>query len=147
MARRIRRFAHGRRVDLAAVQPGRDQTRRVGRADRQVGGGPDYPRGYSAGARLPGDAGSCRGVYLRRRFDRRYQHRVLLSQCCVCAVSGDAARWPRTAAFVARVLNLESFAKLKSIEDRLIRTPLAHHRDALIEMGAPLMKTTCGTEQ
>jgi len=59
----------------------------------------------------------------------------------------DAGRWPRTAAFVARVLNLESFAKLKSIEDRLIRTPLAHHRDALIEMGAPLMKTTCGTEQ
>lgn len=59
----------------------------------------------------------------------------------------DAARWPRTAGFVARVLSLESFAKLRSIEDRLIRTPLVHHRNALIEMGAPLMKTTCGTKE
>ena len=59
----------------------------------------------------------------------------------------DATRWPRTAAFAVRVLNLDSFAKLKPIEDRLIRTPLPRHRDALIEMGAPLMKTTCGTDE
>ena len=59
----------------------------------------------------------------------------------------DAARWPRTAGFVARVLSLESFAKLRSIEDRLIRTPLVHHSNALIDMGAPLMKTTCGTKE
>jgi glutathione S-transferase len=59
----------------------------------------------------------------------------------------DAARWPRVASFVSRVLNLPSFEKLKSIEDRLIRTPLAQHRAALIEMGAPLMKTTCGTDE
>ena len=55
----------------------------------------------------------------------------------------DAARWPRTAAFVERVLKLESFEKLKTIEDRLRRTPLAQHRDALIEMGAPVMQQTC----
>ena len=55
----------------------------------------------------------------------------------------DAARWPRTAAFVERVLKLESFEKLKTIEDRLRRTPLAQHRDALIEMGAPVMQETC----
>src|SRR5271163_2341663 len=59
----------------------------------------------------------------------------------------DAARWPRTASFVSRVLNLPSFEKLKAIEDRLIRTPIAQHRAALIEMGIPVIKTTCGTEE
>ena len=59
----------------------------------------------------------------------------------------DAARWPRTASFVSRVLNLPSFEKLKAIEDRLIRTPIAQHRAALIEIGIPVMKNTCGTEE
>src|SRR2546426_10853510 len=34
----------------------------------------------------------------------------------------DAARWPKTAAFVARVLGMESFVKLRAYEDRLVRT-------------------------
>ncbi len=57
----------------------------------------------------------------------------------------DAARWPRTAAFVERVLALPSFEKLKPIEDRLIRTPIDQQRAKLIEMGAPISSETLGT--
>lgn len=59
----------------------------------------------------------------------------------------DPARWPRTAAFVERVLQLESFEKLKPIEERLRRTPLMQHRAALIEMGVPVMQETYGTAE
>lgn len=57
----------------------------------------------------------------------------------------DPSRWPRTAAFVERVLNLDSFEKLKAIEDRMRRTPLMQHRDALKEMGVPITRETYGT--
>jgi glutathione S-transferase len=57
----------------------------------------------------------------------------------------DAARWPTTAAFVGRVLALEAFARLRPLEDRLIRTPLAQHRAVLAELGAPLTRETYGT--
>jgi len=57
----------------------------------------------------------------------------------------DPARWPLTAAFVERVLRLDSFEKLKPIEDRLRRTPLAQHRSVLAEMGVPLTPDTYGT--
>ena len=59
----------------------------------------------------------------------------------------DAAHWPRTASFVERVLKLESFEKLKPIEDRLRRTPLAQHRAILTEMGVPVMRETYGTSE
>lgn len=57
----------------------------------------------------------------------------------------DATRWPLTAAFVERVLKIESFEKLKPFEDRLRRTPLGEHRAALAEMGVPLTRDTHGT--
>jgi glutathione S-transferase len=57
----------------------------------------------------------------------------------------DAERWPRTAAFVARVLELEPFRKLAVYEDRLVRTPIAEHRTVLAELGAPLTAETYGT--
>jgi glutathione S-transferase len=57
----------------------------------------------------------------------------------------DAARWPRTAAFVERVLGLDAFARLAPFEERCIRTPIAEHRAALAEMGAPLTRETYGT--
>ena len=57
----------------------------------------------------------------------------------------DASRWPMTAAFVDRVLVLESFATLKPFEERLIRTPITQHRAVLAEMGAPLTRETYGT--
>jgi glutathione S-transferase len=58
----------------------------------------------------------------------------------------DAARWPRTAGFVERVLGLESFLKLRPIEDRLMRTPIEHHRNVLTELGAPLASESYGTK-
>ena len=57
----------------------------------------------------------------------------------------DATRWPRTAAFVARVLAIPSFAKLKPFEKTMMRTPVAEHRAALAEAGAPLTAETYGT--
>jgi glutathione S-transferase len=57
----------------------------------------------------------------------------------------DAVRWPRTAAFVERVLGLGSFEKLKPFEERLMRTPIAQHRAVLAEMGAPLTRESYGT--
>lgn len=59
----------------------------------------------------------------------------------------DADRWPLTASFVERVLKLESFEKLKPIEERLRRTPLAQHRAVLAEMGVPLTQETYGTAE
>jgi len=57
----------------------------------------------------------------------------------------DAARWPIAAGFVARVLALEPFQRLKRFEDMLVRTPIAGHRNSLAEMGAPLTADTWGS--
>lgn len=58
----------------------------------------------------------------------------------------DSSRWPLIAAFVERVLGSESFEKLKPIEERLRRTPIARHRAVLAEMGVPLTSETYGTD-
>lgn len=58
----------------------------------------------------------------------------------------DADRWPRTAAFVERVLALPSFAKLRPFEDRSRRTAPAEHRRALAELGAPITAETYATD-
>jgi glutathione S-transferase len=58
----------------------------------------------------------------------------------------DAARWPLTASFVERVLKLDGFEKLKPIEERLRRTPIAQQRAVLAEMGVSLTQDTYGTE-
>jgi glutathione S-transferase len=57
----------------------------------------------------------------------------------------DPVRWPITAAFVERVLALDAFARLRPLEDRLVRTPLPQQRAVLAEMGAPLTSETYGT--
>jgi glutathione S-transferase len=57
----------------------------------------------------------------------------------------DAARWPRTAAFAGRVLDMGSFQKLIPFEEKLMRTPIPQHREVLSAMGAPLMADTYGT--
>jgi len=59
----------------------------------------------------------------------------------------DAAQWPRTSSFVERVLKLESFQKLKPIEERLLRTPLAQVRTVLTEISVPLTRETCDTSK
>jgi glutathione S-transferase len=57
----------------------------------------------------------------------------------------DAQRWPRTAALVARVLELDCFSRLRPFEDVLMRTAPAEHRRALGELGAPLSDQTYAT--
>jgi glutathione S-transferase len=57
----------------------------------------------------------------------------------------DDVRWPRTAAWIARVLATDGFAAVKPFEEKMIRTPLAKHRAALAELGAPLTAETVGT--
>jgi glutathione S-transferase len=57
----------------------------------------------------------------------------------------DAERWPRTAAYVERVLALDCFARLMPFEERMLRVPIAQHRAALAEMNAPLTSETWGT--
>jgi len=54
----------------------------------------------------------------------------------------DTTRWPRTAAFVTRVLEHPAFQALKPFEDLSVRTPLPRQRDALLDAGAPLTATT-----
>jgi glutathione S-transferase len=57
----------------------------------------------------------------------------------------DRARWPITAGFIERTLQLPSFQKLGSFEARLMRTPLEQHRAVLADMGAPLTADSYGT--
>jgi len=57
----------------------------------------------------------------------------------------DAGRWPLTAGFVERVLGLEAFARLRPLEERMIRTPIAEQRAALAALGAPLAPETFAT--
>ncbi len=54
----------------------------------------------------------------------------------------DAARWPRTAGWMARTLATPAFRKLAVIEDGVLRTPIGQQRDKLREMGAPISAET-----
>lgn len=57
----------------------------------------------------------------------------------------DAARWPRTAAWIARVHASPPFLALKPFEDCMLATPIPEARAALGAIGAPLMRETYGT--
>mgnify|MGYP001467594664 CR=1 FL=1 len=57
----------------------------------------------------------------------------------------DAARWPRTAGWMARTLALPAFEKLAVMENATVRRPITEHRDALRALGAPLSAETYGT--
>jgi glutathione S-transferase len=60
-------------------------------------------------------------------------------------VINPVARWPKTAAFVDRVLGREAFTQLAVFEDRMLRTPIPQQRATLAEMGAPILAETYGT--
>lgn len=59
----------------------------------------------------------------------------------------DPASWPRSAAFVERVLAHEAFVRLARWEDAMLRLPPAEQRAALAEAGAPLTAQTFGTSR
>lgn len=57
----------------------------------------------------------------------------------------NAARWPRSAALVARTQKLPVFVKLARLEDCMLRIPRPDQRTALKASGAPLTEHTLGT--
>jgi len=57
----------------------------------------------------------------------------------------DAARWPKTAAFVDRTLAHDCFARFKPFEDAQLSTDPKGRRAALLAAGAPLAETSLGT--
>ena len=59
----------------------------------------------------------------------------------------DAARWPRTAGFVARALAHDGFAFTQPFERAQLSTNPAGRRQALLDAGAPLTAETVGTRQ
>lgn len=59
----------------------------------------------------------------------------------------DAARWPRTAAFVARTLAHEALAQLLPFELAQVGTSPAGRRQALLAAGAPLAPETLATSE
>lgn len=54
----------------------------------------------------------------------------------------DAGRWPKTAAFIARVLDHPALADLRPFESICLKTPIAGHREALRAAGAPISDRT-----
>ena len=56
----------------------------------------------------------------------------------------DAARWPRTAAWVARVEAVPAFADTIRFEQAIVTSPMAERRAALIAAGARLSEKTYG---
>ena len=59
----------------------------------------------------------------------------------------DARRWPRSAAYVARVLDSPPLAGLRIWEDASLRTPPPKLREALAALGAPISAKTWGSDQ
>ena len=59
----------------------------------------------------------------------------------------DAARWPRTAAFVARAFDHPAFKVLEPFEQAQIGASPAGRRAALAAIGAPLSSDTVGTSE
>jgi glutathione S-transferase len=59
----------------------------------------------------------------------------------------EAARWPKTAAFVERTLAQGCFARVKPFEEAQISTDPKGRRAALLAAGAPLVEHSLGTRQ
>jgi glutathione S-transferase len=59
----------------------------------------------------------------------------------------DPKRWPRTAAFIARVLEHPAIASLLPFEDVQRGVEIRRRRQALLDAGAPLTAETMGTRE
>jgi glutathione S-transferase len=59
----------------------------------------------------------------------------------------DASRWPRSAAYVERVLGHDALARLRPFEEASLRVPPPRVRDALAALGAPIHARTWGEEK
>jgi glutathione S-transferase len=70
---------------------------------------------------------------------------VFFRNAAFARFSIDAGRWPKTAAFVGRVLGHPALRMLQPYEDVCMTTPIAGHRDALRDKGAPITAETVAT--
>jgi glutathione S-transferase len=61
-------------------------------------------------------------------------------------VAIDAGRWPRSAAYVERVLGHDALARLRPLEEASLRVRPPRVREALAPLGAPLSATTWGED-
>jgi glutathione S-transferase len=59
----------------------------------------------------------------------------------------DAQRWPHTAAWLQRTLDLPAFQSLAVYENHMLRVPVPQQRDALAAIGAPLTAETLGNAE
>jgi len=59
----------------------------------------------------------------------------------------DENRWPKTTAFVQKVLSMDCFEKVRVFEEKSLRTPIPKQREALAQLGAPLTTETYGTDK
>lgn len=59
----------------------------------------------------------------------------------------DAARWPRTSAWMARTLATPALKKLAAIENAIARTPIPQQRGVLARLGAPLSAASYGVAE
>ena len=59
----------------------------------------------------------------------------------------DPKRWPRTAAFIAHVLEHPALASLLPFEDVQRGVEIRRRRQALLDAGAPLTAETMGTRE
>ena len=62
-------------------------------------------------------------------------------------VSPDAARFPKTVAYVARVLAEAPFQRLMPLEKAMMRAKPSEHRQVLLALGVSLMADTDGAER
>lgn len=60
-------------------------------------------------------------------------------------VEVDPARWPRLAALAQRAFALPAFARLRTSEDALMRTPILQQRQALAALGVALTAESMNT--
>lgn len=59
----------------------------------------------------------------------------------------DATRWPKTAALLEKVFALNAFQNLAPFEMLCLKTPIAKHREALMEAGAPVSQESYWTDK
>lgn len=122
----VKRFLFGEAVDEAVVQRARDE---------QLPRALDYLE-----TRLPADGFACGGFGIADIALGSFFRNAAFVRYAI-----DAARWPKTAGYIERVLFLPAFRKLATFEDAMLRTPIPEQRAQLAALGAPLSAETLGT--
>jgi glutathione S-transferase len=71
-------------------------------------------------------------------------HACFFRNAAIAGWTIDPARWPRTAAWIARVEAVPAFAATLTLEAAILTTPLAQRREAMVAAGAKVSAVTYG---